>query len=80
VLDNYDMDRIARDLARNEGLNADWMLDQKSVDETRARRAAAAAQQAQMQQAAEMAKAAAAVGKVPADSPLMGAMGGARGL
>jgi hypothetical protein len=80
VLDNYDMDRIARDLARNEGLNADWMLDQKSVEETRARRAAAAAQQAQMEQAAEMAKAAAAVGKVPADSPVMGAMGGALGI
>jgi hypothetical protein len=80
ILDNYDFDRITRDLIRNDGVNADWMLPQKAVDEQRAQRAAAAAQQAQMEQAAEMAKAAAAVGKVPADSPLMGAMSGVLGL
>ena len=70
ILDNYDFDKIARNMSRNDGVSADWMLDKAQVDEIRAARAQAQAQQMQMEQAEQMANAAAKAGSVKPDSML----------
>lgn len=47
VLDNYNFDVITRDRARNNGMPAEWLMDEKAVAEMRAQRA-------QAQQASQM--------------------------
>lgn len=68
MMDNFDLDEIARDLARNNGFPTRWLLD---IDEVAARRNARAQQAAQAQQMAQMqssADAAAKVGSIGKDS------------
>ena len=38
VLDNYDFDRISRDSALNNGMPADWLLDEDQRDAMRQQR------------------------------------------
>jgi hypothetical protein len=79
MLDNYDFDEITRDMARNDGLPARWLLDEDMVAQTRAQRAQA--QQAAMQ-AEQMERAASALGKagsVKQDSALAGMLPGMMG-
>ena len=61
MLDNFDFDEITRDMARNDGLPARWLMDEEMVAQTRAQRAQAAQAQAQAEQ---MERQAAAIGKV----------------
>lgn len=70
VLDNYDFDRITRDLIRNDGVNADWMLPKEQVDAIREQRAAQQQAMMQAQQAEQMASAAAKAGSIKSDSML----------
>jgi hypothetical protein len=63
MLDNYDFDEISRDMARNDGLPARWLMDEEMVAQQRAQRA----QQAQQaMQAEQMEKTASALGKAGA--------------
>ena len=55
ILDNYDMDELARETSRNDGMPTTVMRDPVKVEEMRAARAA---QQQQQQQLVEMAHAA----------------------
>jgi hypothetical protein len=76
MLDNFDFDEICRDMARNDGLPARWLLDEEIVAQTRAARAQA---QQQAMQAEQMERAAAALGKAGAvkqDSVLAGMLPG----
>jgi hypothetical protein len=75
ILDNYDWDRIARDRARNNGVNADWMLPFEKVMEMRQARVEAEQAQAQAQQAEMMANAAAKAGSIKPDSAIGQALG-----
>ena len=68
VLDHYDVDRIARDGARNDGLPADWLLPMDKVEEIRAGRAQAQAQAQQQQALMAAADAAGKAGSVKPDS------------
>lgn len=70
ILDNYDIDKISRDGARNDGLPADWITPEEKRDEIRQSRAEAAAKQAEIEQAAMMADAAGKAGNVKPDSVL----------
>jgi hypothetical protein len=70
ILDNYDMDKIVRDVSRNDGMPADWILAADQVAETRKARAQQQAQMAKMQQMSMMADAAAKAGSIPAGSPM----------
>lgn len=63
MLDNYDFDEITRDMARNDGLPARWLMDEEMVAQQRAQRAEQA--QAAMQ-AEQTEKAASALGKAGA--------------
>jgi hypothetical protein len=63
MLDNYDFDEISRDMARNDGLPARWLMDEEMVAQQRAQRA----QQAQQaMQAEQLEKTASALGKAGA--------------
>ena len=63
MLDNYDFDEITRDMARNDGLPARWLMEEETVAQQRAQRA----QQAQAAMQAEQAEqAASALGKAGA--------------
>lgn len=68
ILDNFDLDRISREGARNDGLPADWMVPAEQVEEMRAARAQAQAAAQQQEQALAMADAAGKVGKIPRES------------
>lgn len=70
ILDNYDLDRISRDMSRNDGLPADWMLPEDEVSAIREQRAQQQQALAQMQQAEMAANAAAKAGTIKADSAL----------
>ena len=63
MLDNYDFDEITRDMARNDGLPARWLMEEETVAQQRAQRAEQA--QASMQ-AEQTEKAASALGKAGA--------------
>jgi hypothetical protein len=72
MLDNYDLDEITRDMARNEGLPARWLMEEEMVAQQRAARAQA---QQQAMEAEQMERTAAALGKAGAvkqDSLLAG--------
>lgn len=56
ILDNFEMDRAARDIARNEGVPPDWIADQAEVEERRKARAEAMQQQQMAAMAMEAAK------------------------
>lgn len=68
ILDNYDLDTIERDKARNEGLPARWLMDEDKRDEIRSARAEAAKQAQQAAVAEQVANAAAKAGSIKQDS------------
>lgn len=70
ILDNFNIDQITRDGARNDGIPSDWLLSTEERDQIRAARAQALAQQEQMNQALAMADAAGKAAKVTPDSTL----------
>jgi hypothetical protein len=75
-LDNFDFDEICRDMARNDGLPARWLMEEELVAQQRAARAQA---QQQAMQAEQMERTAAALGKAGAvkqDSMLAGMLPG----
>jgi hypothetical protein len=74
VLDNYDFDAAERTAAMIDGVPYEFLRPIEQRDEIRAARAEAQAQAQQQQQAMMMAEAAAKVGKVPANSPVGGAI------
>lgn len=80
VMDNYDWDRIARDVARNDGTPADWIMDEEEVTKMREERAAQ--QQAAMEQQQQMAQAdmAAKAGSIKRDSVMGQALAEQAGL
>ena len=75
ILDNYDWDRISRDRARNNGVNADWLLPLEKVQEMRQAKMEAQQAQAQAEQAEMMASAAAKAGSIKPDSAIGQALG-----
>ncbi|GAT35611.1 bacteriophage head to tail connecting protein [Terrimicrobium sacchariphilum] len=68
VLDHYDVDRITRDGARNDGLPADWLLPAEKVESIRKARAEAQQAAAAQQQALAAAEVAQKAGSVKPDS------------
>jgi hypothetical protein len=66
AMDNFRVDRIVRDGARNAGLPADWMEDEDEVEATRMQRAEIIAQQQQQAQQQQLLDTAT---KVKNDSP-----------
>jgi hypothetical protein len=69
-LDNFDIDRITRDLSRNNGVPATWLLAEKEVIAIREARAQAQQQQALLENMPGMAKAASDLGKAPEDGSI----------
>jgi hypothetical protein len=70
ILDNFNLDKAARDIARVEGTAPEWLRDEEEIDATRQARAEQQAAAMQAEQAAMAADAAGKLGKVPADSPV----------
>lgn len=70
VMDNFNFDRAARDMARDDGLPDKWLRDIDDRDQLRASRAEAQAQAAQAEQAQGAARAAKDIGQVPPDSAI----------
>ena len=68
ILDNYNLDEITRDGARNDGLPARWLVSEEDRDKGRQARAQQAEQQQKAQQAQMMADAAAKAGSIKQDS------------
>lgn len=62
MLDNLDVDKAIREMMRNDGVPADWMLDPEQVAKIRQARAQQAQQQAKLDAAEQLASAA---GKLP---------------
>jgi hypothetical protein len=75
MLDNYDFDEISRDMARNDGLPARWLMDEEMVAQQRAQRAQAAQQAMQAEQLEQTASALGKAGAVRNDSMIAQAMG-----
>lgn len=74
VLDNFDRDRIARDMAEANGCEADWLVPVKDRDRLRAERAEQQAQAAQAQMAAELAGKSGQLAKAPEPGSPLGMM------
>lgn len=70
VLDNYNLDEITRDMARNEGFPAEWLVGMDQINQLRDARAKQQAQQQQQQAQAAQAEAAKAAGSIKTDSVL----------
>lgn len=64
-LDNFDIDKASRNLARNNGVPATWLKNEDTVKAEREQQMKAAQQQAAMEQLPGLAKAAADAGKAP---------------
>jgi hypothetical protein len=76
MLDNFDFDEITRDMARNDGLPARWLMDEEMVAQMRAQRAQAAQAQMQTEQLERTASALGKAGAVKQDSVLAGMLPG----
>lgn len=76
MLDNYDLDEITRDMARNDGLPARWIMEEEMVAQMRADRAQAAQAQMQAEQLERTASALGKAGAVKQDSVLAGMLPG----
>lgn len=74
VTDNLDWDKSWRETAMNDGVPADFLPTEQTMQESRAARAEAAAQQQQQEQAMMAADAAAKVGGIPPESPVAAAL------
>jgi hypothetical protein len=68
ILDNYDMDAVSRDLGRNDGVPADWILDTDKRDQMREERAAQMQAMQEQQQMMAQADMAAKAGSIKSDS------------
>lgn len=78
ILDNFDDDLMARDIAEANGLPQHWIRAREAVAEKRGLRDQAAAAQAEADGLAALADSAAKLGKVPAfEEPLAGLIKGA---
>lgn len=75
MLDNFDFDEITRDMARNDGLPARWLMDEEIVAQQRAARAQQAQQAMQAQQMQQTADALGKAGSVKNDSMVAQMMG-----
>lgn len=62
ILDNFDLDRAVRDIARTEGTDPQWLADEQQRDQGRAARAQEAARQQQVAEAAQVAEMAGKLG------------------
>ena len=76
MLDNFDFDEITRDMARNDGLPARWLMEEEMVAQQRAARAQAAQAQMQAEQMERTANALGKAGAVKQDSMLAGMLPG----
>ena len=76
ILDNYNLDQISRDTARNAGLPARWLNPLELVNAIRKSRAEQMAEQQKQAQMAQMAESAAKVGSVKSDSVAGAAIAG----
>ena len=74
ILDNFDLDTIARDSSRNDGMPADWLLDEDERDKIRDARAQEIQKAQEMQMALAASEAAKNAGSVKSDSALAGAL------
>ena len=72
AVDNFDTDRIARDIAISEGCNPQWLIAEDDRDKSRQARAEAQAQQQQEEMLAGLAGNAAGLSKAPEQGSLMG--------
>jgi hypothetical protein len=79
MLDNFDFDEICRDMARNDGLPARWLMEEEMVAQQRAARAQAQQQAMQAQQMEQAASAIGKAGSVKQDSALAGMLPGMMG-
>ena len=68
ILDNYDMDAVSRDLGRNDGVPADWILDTDKRDQMREERAAQMQAMQEQQNMMAQADMAAKAGSIKSDS------------
>lgn len=78
MLDNFDFDEITRDMARNDGLPARWLMDEDMVAQMRAQRAQAAQAAMEAEQMERTATALGKAGAVKQDSMLAGMLPGLR--
>lgn len=82
VLDNFDLDAIARDTSRNSGLPARWLVPVKVREKMREERAKKRAEMEKQAQMAQMAESAGKIGAIKQDSlvgqGLQGLLGGNR--
>jgi len=76
LLDNFDEDRVARDVAEANGLPQHWIRPAAAVAQLRAGRAAAAQAEAQARDAERLAESAAKLGRVPGLAAAVGLGGG----
>lgn len=74
LLDNYDLDRAARDMALNDGVPSDWLRPNDSVEELRQQRSEQQQQMAEQQAMMAQADSAAKVGSIKPDSAVGRAM------
>lgn len=72
IMDNFDADQIARDIAITEGCNPQWLVAAKDRDALREARAQAAAVQQQQQMVQGLAANAAGLSRRPEQGSLMG--------
>lgn len=75
ALDNFQVDVISRGIARNSGMAADWIAEEKDVEAIREARAEAQAKMEQQQQLLTAAEAAGKAGSVKNDSVLGSVIG-----
>ena len=79
IMDNFNWDRAFRDTARNSGLPARWLMDERQMAEIRQSRAQQQAEMERMQKMEMMSKAAGEIGSVKQDSVAGGAIAGLLG-
>ncbi len=69
-MDNFDKDEIARNLSRNNGVPATWLVEKKGVKQIREIRAEAAQKQALMENMPGLSKGVTDLGKAPEDGSI----------
>lgn len=69
-LDNFDLDKITRDMSMNNGMPATWLKDLDKRDEERAIRAEQAQQQAMMERLPDLSKAARNLSQKPEEGSI----------
>ena len=74
ILDNWDLDRVARDMGRNDGVPPEWFKDEEEVAKIRDARAKAAAEKAKLENAELAANAASKMGATVENAPMLAAM------